>query len=92
MLVDIEIELSRANMLWFNASEAPEKKMKIELKRAKTFWKNFASPPPILASLGQIIIFFPEENRLFISSIFKVRLFISKKYQPPPPQNQMVVP
>ena len=41
--------------------------------------------------------FFPEEDRLFISSIFKVRIFISKKCQSlldPPPflENQMVVP
>ena len=41
----------------------------------------------------RLFIFFPEEERLLIFSIFKVRLFISKKVPAPPPlQSQMVVP
>ena len=37
-----------------------------------------------------LFIFVPEEDRLFIFGIFKVRIFILKKYQLPlPSQNQM---
>ena len=42
----IEIELSRVNMLSFNACEASQKKVKIELSQAE----NFALFPQILAS------------------------------------------
>ena len=41
----------------------------------------------------RLFIFSPEEDKLFIFSVFNVRIFISKKCKPPnPPQNQMVVP
>ena len=33
----------------------------------------------------RLSIFFPEEDRPFTFSMFKVRIFISKKCQPPPP-------
>ena len=51
-------------------------KIKIELSRAKlaeNIWKNLP------------FIFFPEVDRLFISSIFKVRIFYFQKVPPPPP-------
>ena len=72
-------------MLQLNASEASWKSFQIELSRAKQaefFSGKFCTFPPNS----------PKEDKLFISSTFKVRIFISKSASPPPPQNQMVVP
>ena len=52
--------------------------------------ENLHSSPNSSEVEVRLFIFFAEEDRLFISSIFKVRIFISNKRQPP--QNQMVVP
>ena len=67
----------------------------IELSRAKrveNFWTILHFSSKFYQVKVRLFIFFPEEYKLFIFSIFKVRLFISKKSQPPPPQNKMVVP
>ena len=54
---------------------------------------KMGNPPPNCRKVKvRLFVFFTEEDRLFIFSIFKVRTFISTKCQSPPPQNQMVVP
>ena len=58
---------------------------KIELKRAEKNWKILQFSPKFYQVKVRLFIFFPEEDKLFISTIFKVRIFTSKKCQPPPP-------
>ena len=54
----------------------------------KIFGKFCTFPPNSSKLKVGLFIFFPEEDKLFISSIFKVRIFISKKCQPPPPPSE----
>ena len=61
--------------------------------RAENFWKKITLFPQFYDSKGRIIYFLSRREQFIIYIIFKVRIFISKKYQPPPlPQNQMVGP
>ena len=48
------------------------------------FWKILHLSPKFKQVKVRLFIFFAEEEKLFIFSIFKVRIFISKKCQPPP--------
>ena len=49
---------------------------------------KIGNPPPNCRKVKvRLFVFFTEEDRLFIFSIFKVRIFISTKCQPPPPES-----
>ena len=77
----------------------PEKifeNLTVASKASRSIWEKLAPPPPppnCRTVKVRLFVFFTEEDILYIFSIFKVRIFISTKCQPPPPpQNQMVVP
>ena len=57
---------------------------------SRSIWGKLATPPPppnCRKVRVRLLVFFTEEDRLFIFSIFKVRIFISTKCQPPPPES-----
>ena len=56
---------------------------------SKSIWEKLAPPPPPNCRKVKVrlFVFFTEEDRLFIFSIFKVRIFISTKCQPTPSES-----
>ena len=76
-------------VLEYNASKACKKQI-VDNQRAKR--AEIGTFSPMLAKLRFKDYLFSVQKRTYIFSIFKVRVFISKKRQPPFPQNQMVVP
>ena len=76
-------------MLYLNASEASWKKLKLNCRERTCYNLMRAKRAGKIVKLNcrerSVRNILQEEDRLFISSIFKVRIFISKKCQAPPP-------
>ena len=81
-------------VLELNASEASRKNyLRIASEASQKVLEKLTLLPQFQQVKVRLFIFFPEVDRLFIFSIFKVIIFYFQKVPaPPPPQNQMVVP
>ena len=77
-------------VLKLNASEASRKKLfenvTVASEPRRKIVEKLALFPNSRKVKVRLFIFFPEEDSLFIVIIFKIRIFISKTCQPPPPQ------